>query len=786
MDQRKGKKGHKGHFRSLNKVDPPGNENFKFSDYLASLFGEDNEVYNKSDVPFPDSDFSMPSRSALQRIDRLASEMPDDLPLTRRNLLSQDELSFGTGPSFEQPDPIYTYLKKENTPLAEEYLSSIKGKVRLPCAEDRIASDILGGWLSRFSSFQHNSWSFYPIAYIQKEAHFSAEHLEVFGILRLRVQNTRLWNSYFKHLRSLKTEATASLCQQLRIPAKYKTLFHRLLLLQVSLFWGAIPCFVPGHADDTVLLHPVVRKVWQSVIDREIQIQQSCLQPSFCGFGIYGSSFSEYLSNRSPVYPSLLEYNLPVEPPVLQFTAPHYNQGFGFRWNQLRTLVCRNSAASLLCAVLTFSILNEAGLFPRKRDLPPEEKPVLFSPSPVSARFLQALSSYEKIHLRNKSHEKIHLRNKKDWENAVKLYRTRKSALSPDILWICCEQSFSRSLTLVDLLPFLRRCQVLVLCGARLSKELQQQLQFLLLNAQAREALVTEEGSFLSLLSVDCLRPFLLHCLYLLLSFRAKELEKRALINTIRNDDGTPPLKYRYKFEDDSLEIPPLQDFIISPDIAYHNKCKAAFAAARKAALRLDTLLAPLNDFCIYQLRKSRSFSKMKPWKELLLCGILWDMLLQDFQGYTLPPSPRLPDSGWVYFEILRAVPSSTPAVAPAPVQPNLLSAFYAFLREQPLWDSLDSYLADPSRLGWKDSSTVYLDYERFWPAFMKYASLDASWQSRRNRFLRENFRPGQPGGIFAYATDSKDGHWGHRIRENKRAKPLGRFLRLKLEILQA
>lgn len=776
MDQRKGKKGHKGHFRSLNKVDPPGNKDFKFSDYLASLFGEDNEVYDKSDVPFPDSDFSMPSRSDLQRIDRLASEMPDDLPLTRRNLLSQDELSFGTGPSFEQPEPIYTYLKKGNTPLAEEYLGSIKGKVRLPCAEDRIASDILGGWLSRFSSFQHNSWSFYPIAYIQKEAHFSAEHLEVFGILRLRDQNTRLWNSYFKHLRSLKTEATASLCQQLRIPAKYKTLFHRLLLLQVSLFWGAIPCFVPGHADDTVLLHPVVQKVWQSVIDREIQIQQSCLQPSFYGFSIYGSSFSEYLSNRTPVYPSLLEYNLPVEPPVLQFTAPHYNQGFGFRWNQLRALVCRNSAASLLCAVLTFSILNEAGLFPRKRDLPPEEKPVLFSPSPVSARFLQALSS----------HEKIHLRNKKDWENAAKLYRTRKNAPSPDILWICCEQDFSHSLTLVDFLPFLRRCQVLVLCGTQLSKELQQQLHLLLLNAQAREALVTEEASFLSLLSVDCLRPFLLHCLNQFLFYRAKALEKRALINTLRNEDGTPPLKYRYKFEDDTLEIPPLEDFAISPDIVYHTKSKVAFAAARKAALRLDTLLAPLSDFCTYQLRCSRSFSKMKPWKELLLCGTLWDMILKDFQGYTLPLPPRLPDAGWVYFEILHAVPSSPPAVAPAPAQLNLLSAFYAFVREQPLCDSLDSYLAASSRLGWKDSSTVYLDYERFWPAFMKYAGLDAAWESKRNRFLRENFRPGEPGGSFAYATDSKDGHWGHRIRKNKRAKPLGKFLRLKIEILLA
>lgn len=761
---------------SLNEVDPSDNEEFKFSDYLAFLFGEGDEVYDKSDDPFPDSDFSMPSRNNLQRIARMASEMPNALPLTRRNLLSQDELSFGTGPNFEQPDPIYTYLKKGSSPLAEEYLGSIKGKVRLPYAEDRIAPDILGGWLSRFSSFQRNSWSFYPIAYIQKEAHFSVEHLEVFGILRLRDQNTRLWNSYFKHLRSLKAEATASLCQQLRIPAKYKMLFHRLLLLQVSLLWGAIPCFVPGHAADTVLLHPVVRKVWQSITDREIQIQQSSLQPSFYGFSIYGSSFSEYLSNRSPVYPSLLEYNLPVEPPVLQFTVPHYKQGVGFRLNPLRTLVCRNSAASLLCSVLTFSILNEAGLFPRKRDLPPEEKPVLFSPSPVSARFLQALSS----------HEKIHLRNKKDWENAVKLYRTRKNAPSPDILWICCEQDFSHSLTLVDFLPFLRRCQVLVLCGTQLSKELQQQLHLLLLNAQAREALVTEEASFLSLLSVDCLRPFLLHCLNQFLFYRAKALEKRALINTLRNEDGTPPLKYRYKFEDDTLEIPPLQDSVFFPDIVYHTKSKVAFTAARKAALRLDTLLAPLSDFCTYQLRRSRSFSKMKPWKELLLCGTLWDMILKDFQGYTLPLPPRLPDAGWVYFEILHAVPSSSPAVAPAPAQLNLLSAFYAFVREQPLCDSLDSYLAASSWLGWKDSSTVYLDYERFWPAFMKYAGLDAAWESKRNRFLRENFRPGEPGGSFAYATDSKDGHWGHRIRKNKRAKPLGKFLRLKIEILQA
>lgn len=776
MDQGKGKKGRKGHFLSLNEVDPSDNEDFKFSDYLAFLFGEGDEVYDKSDDPFPDSDFSMPSRNNLQRIAHMASEMPNALPLTRRNLLSQDELSFGTGPNFEQPDPIYTYLKKGSSPLAEEYLGSIKGKVRLPYAEDRIAHDILGGWLSRFSSFQRNSWSFYPIAYIQKEAHFSAVHLEVFGILRLRDQNTRLWNSYFKHLRSLKAEAAASLCQQLRIPAKYKMLFHRLLLLQVSLLWGAIPCFVPGHAADTVLLHPVVRKVWQSITDREIQIQQSSLQPSFYGFSIYGSSFSEYLSNRSPVYPSLLEYNLPVEPPVLQFTAPHYKQGIGFRLNPLRTLVCRNSAASLLCSVLTFSILNEAGLFPRKRDLPPEEKPVLFSPSPVSARFLQALSS----------HEKIHLRNKKDWKNAVKLYRTRKNAPSPDILWICCEQDFSHSLTLVDFLPFLRRCQVLVLCGTQLSKELQQQLHLLLLNAQAREALVTEEASFLSLLSVDCLRPFLLHCLNQFLFYRAKALEKRALINTLRNEDGTPPLKYRYKFEDDTLEIPPLQDSVFFPDIVYHTKSKVAFAAARKAALRLDTLLAPLSDFCTYQLRCSRSFSKMKPWKELLLCGTLWDMILKDFQGYTLPLPPRLPDAGWVYFEILHAVPSSPPAVAPAPAQLNLLSAFYAFVREQPLCDSLDSYLAASSRLGWKDSSTVYLDYERFWPAFMKYAGLDAAWESKRNRFLRENFRPGEPGGSFAYATDSKDGHWGHRIRKNKRAKPLGKFLRLRIEILQA
>lgn len=126
-------------------------------------------------------------------------------------------------------------------------------------------------------------------------------------------------------------------------------------------------------------------------------------------------------------------------------SSPHHiMHNFGFQWNQLQPLVSHNSAASLLCAVLTFSILNEAGLFPRKRDLPPEEKPVLFSPAPTSERLLQALSP----------DEKIHLRNKKDWENAVKLYRTRKNTSSPDILWICCEQRFSHSLTLIDLLPF--------------------------------------------------------------------------------------------------------------------------------------------------------------------------------------------------------------------------------------------------------------------------------------------------------------------------------------------
>lgn len=225
---------------------------------------------------------------------------------------------------------------------------------------------------------------------------------------------------------------------------------------------------------------------------------------------------------------------------------------------------------------------------------------------------------------------------------------------------------------------------MLVLCGAQLSKELQRQLRLLLLDFQALEALVTEKGNFLPLLHVKRLRPFLLYCLNELLFYRAKALEKRALINMLRNDDGIHPLKYRYKFEDDSLEIPPLQDFIISPDLAYHNKCKVASAAARKAALRMDTLLAPLNDFCTYRLRHNRNFSKMKSWKELLLCGTLWDMLLRDFHGGSLPLPPHLPTSDRVYFEILHAVPSSTSTVAPTPAQPNLLSAFYAFVREQP------------------------------------------------------------------------------------------------------
>lgn len=106
-------------------------------------------------------------------------------------------------------------------------------------------------------------------------------------------------------------------------------------------------------------------------------------------------------------------------------------------------------------------------------------------------------------------------------------------------------------------------------------------------------------------------------------------------------------------------------------------------------------------------------------------------------------------------------------------------------MRGLSLCDFLDSHLSTPSRLGWKDNATIHLDYERFWPAFLQYAKLDARLESRRNQFLRENFRPSQPCGAFAYATDSRDGHWRHRIRKGKNSKPIGSFLRLKIEILK-
>lgn len=113
-----------------------------------------------------DDYFSMPSRSKLQQHDRLASEMPDPIPMKRGNFLNKDAPAYKTGPSIEQPDPIYTYLRKGNTLLAKEYLGSIKGKVQLPYAEDQIPPRILDGWLSAFSSFRRDAWSFYPIVYI--------------------------------------------------------------------------------------------------------------------------------------------------------------------------------------------------------------------------------------------------------------------------------------------------------------------------------------------------------------------------------------------------------------------------------------------------------------------------------------------------------------------------------------------------------------------------------------------------------------------------------------------
>ena len=111
------------------------------------------------------------------------------------------------------------------------------------------------------------------------------------------------------------------------------------------------------------------------------------------------------------------------------------------------------------------------------------------------------------------------------------------------------------------------------------------------------------------------------------------------------------------------------------------------------------------------------------------------------------------------------------------------------FVRQLSLCESKDAFFASQGQsavLGWADADTLYLDYDRFWPAFLQYAGLPGQYRDLRNRFLRETFRPGCPGERFAYQTDVKSGHWGHPIRENKRAKPLGRFLRLKADILTA
>lgn len=200
------------------------------------------------------------------------------------------------------------------------------------------------------------------------------------------------------------------------------------------------------------------------------------------------------------------------------------------------------------------------------------------------------------------------------------------------------------------------------------------------------------------------------------------------------------------------------------------------------AAKRVDTLLKPFRDWCQLYLKGNKiPRSQQNLWMEQFLSALLVDYMIEE--GLCLffaKPEPHTYFEAWC--NAMKQSDSHTEEPAPA-----LLPAFLKFVRQLSLCESKDAFFAlqgQSAVLGWADADTLYLDYDRFWPAFLQYAGLPGQYRDLRNRFLRETFRPGCPGERFVYQTDVKSGHWGHPIRENKRAKPLGRFLRLKADIL--
>lgn len=601
------------------------------------------------------------------------------------------------------------------------------------------------------------------LALIQTQAGFTPAHLAAF----LKIQAPR--HTHYFHLPYLSKATVKKLAGFLQLDKCFDS-FYTFLLRSVDFAWGIVPSYVSRKIQLTYL-HPATLNTWADDTDRRIG-----LRPAFPLANLVHAGLLESYTRSLPFYQSDLSQYFHPYPVVPQFLIPYTQPPHQSDPQDLGALSTRYSTIRFIFTELAYQLLLEEKLFSRRSAATsPDvlEKTIFFVSTPLTLPEVQSPSL--------QCHS---IQSQKDLTQVLRSFKKAEKQRTPTlpVLILNFLDGFAPELTVKQLYPFLLHSKVLILCGNVPPAELPQ----LPLHGEDLSALLADPDVGICVSKLSCL---LFYSINQLLSYRALRLNRWMIFASMCGFCGTPNTNFYLNKGYPIIEYPgKLREAWLNnhPDMipAYCRYINQNMNRYRKASKRLDTLLKPFQTCCGAQFSSKSLPAKVRPWKERLYTALLLDYIL----NHPLSRPLTAPVAGNVFKTWLYAIvpPKQRPAQK---CSLRLFSSFVDFVRHASMAVSKDAYFqaqtrGDFSALGWQDDTTLYLDYDRFWSDFIRYANLPDTHREMRNRFLREMFRPGCPGEHFAYQTDVKSGHWGHPIRENKRAKPLGRFLRLKTDIL--
>lgn len=610
----------------------------------------------------------------------------------------------------------------------------------------------------------------YILALIQNKSDFSPSHLQAF----VKVKYGSIIK--FKYLPSLDKTSILQFAKTMGFTDEFAQSFHTFLLQNIAFAWGNVPSFLPSKKFQRTCFHPVTYDLWR----KELEVRTHLTRDYFISqyrktdfFKDFNQSLSFYdRRTETGGVPAL--YMHPY-PPVVQFLYPYTALPKKDDLEGLSDIGLLYTSSRFLCVELVRLYLLEIGAFPRHSNLLDTEKTIFFTKEPLPADTCNQPVWF------------FHIHDKASFDRAARTISTQKYQKQQEelpFLLLNFAPSFTQKLTTISLFPFLHSCKSLILCGCTPPTDLSRTL---CLPSEHLSTVLSyfqkEKGNRQDILDVQSL---LLNALNQLFAHRAESFNNQMIIESATaslNPDERSHIPPTYTLNGFCPQVNWEKYFSDSESgLRYGKNILRYKKVYSNAAKRVDTLLKPFRDLCQIYLKENKiSRSQQNLWMEQFLSALLVDYMVKEGLSFSFArPEPHTYFSAWCSAMKQNDLPTEEPL-------PALLPAFLKFIRQLSLCESKEVYFARREQsavLGWADTETLYLDYDRFWPAFLQYAGLSEQYREMRNRFLREMFRPGCPGERFAYQTDVKSGHWGHPIRENKRAKPLGRFLRLKTDIL--